>query len=151
MFFFLGCQRGSRDAKTQQISDTSLNAIRAQLKLMETHRGASPPEGIPQVHGVVTDSSSVEGSSGPTLHHADGSEQQIAGILLTWIPQGKSLVETVPALAILDETVVKLKIRAWIERIGGAVRYLHSKGVFLGGREDWRYLNKYTVLVDAHG
>jgi hypothetical protein len=57
----------------------------------------------------------------------------------------------VPALVALDETEAKLKIRAWNERIGGAIRYLHEKGVFLGGREDWRYLNKYTVLVDAHG
>jgi hypothetical protein len=150
VFFFLGCERGSRDAKTQQISNRSLNAIRAQLKLMETHRGASPPEGIPQVCGIVTDSFSIEGYSGSALSHADGSEQHIAGILLTWIPQGKNLVQTVPSLAALDETEVKLKIRAWIERVGGAIKYLHNKGVFLGGREDWRYLNQYTVLVDAH-
>jgi len=150
VFFFLGCQRGSRDAKTQQISNRSLSAIRAQLKLMETHRDASPPESIPQVYGIVTDSSPVEGHPRSALRHADRSEQHIAGILLTWIPQGKNLVQTVPALATLDETEAKLKIRAWMERIGGAIKYLHKKGVFLGGREHWRYLNQYTVLVDAH-
>lgn len=150
VFFFLGCQKGSRDARTQQISNKSLNAIRAQLKLMETHSGASPPESIPQVYGIVTDGSPTEEHPGSPLHHADTSGQCIAGILLTWIPQGRNLVQTVPALAALDETEGKLKIRAWIERIGGAIKYLHEKGVFLGGREDWRYLNQYTVLVDAH-
>ena len=150
VFFFLGCQRGSRNANTQQISNRSLNAIRAQLKLMGTHRGATPPDGIPQVYGIVTDSSPIEGHPGSALSHAGGSEQHIAGILLTWIPQGKNLVQTVPALAALDETEAKLKIRAWIGRIRGAIKYLHKKGVFLGGREDWRYINEYTVLVDAH-
>lgn len=142
IFFFLGCQRGTRDARTQQISNISLNGVRAQLKLMETHRGASPPEGIPQVYGIVTDSARVEQQSESSLHHVPAvSEQRIAGILLTWIPQGKNLVQSIPALAALDETEAKLKIRAWIERIGGAIRYLHKKGVFVGGREDWRYLN----------
>jgi hypothetical protein len=79
------------------------------------------------------------------------SEQRIAGILLTWIPQGKNLVQTIPALAVLGETEAKLKIRAWIERIGDAIKYLHKKGVFLGGRDAWPYLNRYTVLVDAQG
>lgn len=155
--FFLGCQRGSRDARTQQISNTSLDAIRAQLKLMETHRGASPPEGIPQVHGIVKDSTAFEDA--PELlsqerrlvDEAENRDQHIAGILLTWIPQGKNLVQTIPALATLGETEAKLKIRAWIERIGGAIKYLHKKGVYLGGRNGWPYLNKYTVLVDAHG
>ena len=152
VFFFLGCQRGSRDARTQQTSNRSLDAIRAQLKLKETHRGTSPPEGIPQVHGIVTDSFSIEEHPGASLHHVPGvSEQRIAGVLLTWIPQGKNLVQSIPALAALDETDAKLKIRAWNERIGGAIRYLHEKGVFLGGRKDWRYLNKYTVLVGAYG
>lgn len=152
VFFFLGCQRGSRDVKTQQISNTSLNAIRAQLKLMGTHAGGAPPEGIPQVHGIVTDSPSVEEPPGASLPRGTGSSgQRIAGILLTWIPQGKNLTQTVPALAALDETEAKLKIRAWTERIGGAIRYLHKKGAFLGGREEWRYLNQYTVLVDGYG
>ena len=153
----MGCQRGSRDAKTQQISNTSLKAIRAQLKLMDTHAGASIPEGIPQVYGIVTDSSVTEEpptSSPQEGIHVDetGSsiEQRIAGILLTWIPQGKNLVQTVPTLASLDETEVKLKIQAGIERIKGVIDYLHKKGVYLGGRSDWRYLNQYTVLVDAH-
>jgi len=152
IFLFLGCQKGSRDARTQQISNTSLKAIRAQLKLMETHRGVSPPEGIPQVHGIVTDNSQVEERPGSSLHRVPGvSEQRIAGILLTWIPQGKNLIQTIPALAVSDETEAKLKIRAWIERIGGAIKNLHKKGVFLGGRDAWPYLNRYTILVDAQG
>jgi hypothetical protein len=151
VFFFLGCQRGSRDARTQQISNRSLDAIRAQLKLMDTHDGAIPPEGIPQVHGIVTDGSTVQDHPGPSPHQAGGSEQRTAGILLTWIPQGKNLVESVPLLAALDEGETKLKIQAWTERIGGAIKYLHEKGVFLGGRADWRYLNQYSVFVDAHG
>lgn len=151
VFFFLGCQRGSRDARTQQISNRSLDAIRAQLKLMETHAGATPPEGIPQVHGIVTDSSSVKDHPGSSMHQADGSEQRIAGILLTWISQGKNLVETIPALAALDGHEANLKVQAWITRIGGAIEYLHNKGIFLGGRTDWRYLNQYTVLVDSQG
>lgn len=151
VFFFLGCQRGSRDARTQQVSNRSLDAIHAQLKLMETHTGAIPPEGIPQVYGIVTDGSSVEEHPGSSLHQAGGSEQRIAGILLTWIPQGKNLVEIIPALAALDEHEVNLKIQAWIKRIGGATEYLHNKGIFLGGRTDWRYLNQYTVLVNSQG
>jgi hypothetical protein len=149
IFFFLGCQRGSRDARTQQISNRSLDAVRAQLKLMETLVGTITLEGIPQVYGIVTDSSSVKDHPGSSMHPADGSEQRIAGILLTWIPQGKNLVEIIPALAALDEHEVNLKIQAWIKRIGGAIEYLHNEGIFLGGRTDWRYLNQYTVLVDS--
>lgn len=152
VYFFLGCQRGSRDARTQQISNTSLDAVRAQLKLMETHRGASPPGGIPQVHGIVTDSSRVEQHSDTSQHHVTGvSEQRVAGILLTWIPQGKNLVQLTPTHAALDETEARLKIRACTERLGGAIKYIHKKGVYLGGRDGWPYSNKYTVLVDAHG
>jgi len=159
VFFFMGCQRGSRDANTQQISSSSLKAVRAQLKLMDTHADTSPPEGIPQVYGIVTDSSVVEEAPSSSLQEgihiddetASSSEQRIAGILLTWIPQAKNLVQTVPILASLDETEVKLKLRACIERIKGVIDYLHEKGVYLGGRSDWRYLNQYTVLVDARG
>ena len=149
-FFFLGCQSGSRNAKTQQVSNISLNAVRAQLKLMETHAGTNVPEGIPQVYGIVADSPILDVSQ--EHNRVDGgSEQRIAGILLTWIPRGKSLVQMVPVLANLDETEAKLRIRAWIERVGVALKYLHEKGVYFGGREDWRYLNQYTVLVDIHG
>lgn len=102
VYFFLDCQRGSRDARTQQISNTSLDAVRTQLKLMETHRGASPTGGIPQVHGVVTDSSQVEQHSDTSQHHVTVViEQRVAGILLTWIPQGKNLVYSIPTLAAL--------------------------------------------------
>jgi hypothetical protein len=151
VFFFLGCQRGSRDATTQQISSKSLDAIRAQLKLIETHAGALPLGGISQVYGIVTDCHSLDDHRGPSQLQTDESEQRIAGILLTWIPQGKNLVKSIPALAALEDIEAKLKIRAWTERIGGAIKYLHNKGVYLGGRSDWRYLNQYTVLVDSHG
>jgi len=155
-FFFLGCEKGSRNAGTQKMSNTSLDAIRAQLKLMETYRGATPPEGIPQVYGIVTDSSFPED---PSKTHAqegtrvDGiadSEQRIAGILLSWIPQGISLSQTVKVLANLDEHEVETKIRAWTQRVGAALGYLHRNDVYFGGREDWRYLNQYTILIDAH-
>lgn len=158
-FYFLGCQQGSRNAATQQISNASLDAIRAQLKFMEAHirgPGAAPLEGIPQVCGLVMDSPISQEVPGPLpqkLHQSNkarNSEQRIAGILLTWIPQGKTLVQIVPALANLNEVEVKTKIRAWTAVIGTAIKHLHRNGVYLGGREDWYYLNQYTVLIDAH-
>jgi len=110
-FFFLGCQRGSRDAKTQQITNVSLTAIRAQLKLMEKHPESTLPEGIPRMHGIVTDSLVLDPSR--ESNRASGSsEQRLVGILLTWIPRGKNLVQKVPVLVNLDETEAKLKIRA---------------------------------------
>jgi hypothetical protein len=155
-FFFMACEGDTRDSMTAPLKNRSLDAIRAQLKFMEALTGQSSvlPGNIPQVCGIVVDDSASDESPGSLpqegTQDSASSEQQIAGLLLTWIPRGKTLAQTAQALAKSDDIDIEAKSQAWKSRIGTALGYLHQSGVFVGGREDWAYLNQYTVLIDGH-
>jgi hypothetical protein len=158
VFFFMGCEGDTRDSKTAPLRNPSLNAIRAQLKFMEAltgHSSAILPGNIPQVCGVVVDGSAPMDLPGSLLQEggqeSTSSEQRIAGLLITWIPRGKTLAQTIQSLAGLQDIDIEAKSQAWKSRIGVALGYLHQSGVFVGGRDDWAYLNQYTVLIDGHG
>lgn len=158
VFFFLCSETETRNAVSKQVSNASLDAIRAQLRVLEAQTrdpSAIPPRNLPQVCGAVTDRSISEKPS-ETLPREQGqdassSEQRIAGLLLTWIPRGKTLAQTVQTLAESDQVDVESNTQAWKAGIGTALDHLHQSGVYLGGREDWSYLNQYTVLINAHG
>jgi hypothetical protein len=158
VFFFMGCEGDTRDSKTAPLKNRSLDAIRAQLKLMEALTGKSSvnlPGNIPQVCGIVVDGSAPDDLPG-SLPQEGGqesasSEERIAGLLLTWIPQGKTLTQTAQAIAKSDDLDIETKSQAWKAQVGIALEYLHQSGVFVGGRDDWPYLNQYTVLIDGHG
>lgn len=158
VFFFLGCETETRNAVSKQVSNPSLDAIRAQLRVLEAQiidPSATSPENLPQVCGAVTDSSILEAPSQPLPKEegqtAASSEQRMAGLLLTWIPRGKTLAQTVQTLAESNEVDVESNTQAWKARIETALDHLHQSGVYLGGRDDWSFLNQYTILIDAHG
>jgi hypothetical protein len=158
VFFFMGCEGDTRDSKTAPLKNRSLDAIRAKLKFMEAltgHSSAILPGNIPQVCGIVADDSAPDGSHG-SLPQDSGqdsasSQHDIAGLLITWIPRGRTLAQTVQSLAGSQDIDIEAKSQAWKSRIEAALGYLHHSGVFVGGRDDWAYLNQYTVLIDGHG
>lgn len=153
-FFFLGCETDVRDGVTKQIKNPSLVAIRAQLKPMESLAGNSDaqwPDGIPHIHGVVTDEPIAEDSTDCPGAGTTGAATKIAGILLTWIPRAKTLDQVVRSLSEPQDLDFSDKAQTWRSRIERILGHLHRSGVFLGGREDWSYLNQYTVLIDGHG
>lgn len=157
--FFLGCERGSRDANTKQLSNSSVDAIRAQLRLSEFGATLSTdnwPSALPRVCGLVTDKSDQSPPENQTGRLQEGqqhkgheaSEQRIAGILLTWIPHGKKLATIAQdSSASQVPHLIKTSSR-WKEAIDQALAFLHNHGVFVGGRADWSYVNQYSVLID---
>lgn len=154
--FFLGSERGSRNANTKQLSNTPVDAIRAQLRISELGATISTgdwPSPLPRVCGLVTDEPPSENQTGmlqegrqQTGHET--REQRIAGILLTWIPHGKKLATIAQdSSASQGPDLIKISSR-WKEAIEQALAFLHNHGVFVGGRPDWSYTNQYSVLID---
>lgn len=153
-FFFLGCEQDVRSMPSRQMSNPSLDAIRTKLKLREALAGNPDvhwPDGIPHMHGVVMDDPKAEAATDPSGPETTGTENTIAGILLTWVSRGKTLDRTVRELTETQETQIDNKTKVWRSRLEQTVEQLHHNGVFLGGRDDWLYLNQHTVLIDADG
>lgn len=153
-FFFLGCEQDVRSMPSRIVSNPSLDAIRTKLKLREALTGNPDvhwPDGIPHVHGVVVDDPKAGTSTDPSTPETIDAEKTIAGILLTWISRGKTLDRTVREFTEAQEPHIDHKAKVWRSRIEQTVEQLHQNGVFLGGRDDWLYLNQHTVLIDADG
>lgn len=153
-FFFLGCEQDVRSMPSQQVSNPSLDAIRTKLKLREALTGNPDvhwPDGIPQVHGAVMDAPTADVSADASSTEGVVAEKTIAGVLLTWIPRGKTLDRIMRDLTEAQKTHLDDNAKAWRSRIEQTVKQLHHSGVFVGGRDDWLYLNQYTVLIDADG
>lgn len=76
------------------------------------------------------------------------TEELVAGILLTWIPEARRLSD-------VQESLAEQK-KAWRQRILDAVTALHTQGIALGGEDscdedaERSLVNGYTVLIDAH-
>ena len=48
-----------------------------------------------------------------------------------------------------EDAIFAERIRRWRAQIAEDVNQLHARGLYWGGREDWFYLNQYTIQIDA--
>lgn len=156
MLFFLGCEMGTRNSRTEQITNSSLDAICAKLKMYELEArstsGAKWPGALPRVCGLVVDHPLVKDASGTLQEEMQResvakSEQRIAGILLTWIPHGKTLRQIIQQSTAPQTSDLLKRSVNWRKQIIEALVCLHQNAVFFGGREDWPFINQFSVLI----
>lgn len=103
--------------------------------------------------GIVTDAASASDKSDPAAsqHDKNTSQALLAGILLsspTSSSHTKTLGDVIEQTKTTDDVLAE-KIQHWRTQIEEDMAQLHSLGIYWGGREDWFYINPYTVLIDA--
>ncbi|EME85547.1 uncharacterized protein MYCFIDRAFT_82709 [Pseudocercospora fijiensis CIRAD86] len=146
IYFFKACEQSAMHMPDQKVVNHSLDAIAAHLSIYELMlaQDFEPLQGVLTFQGLVTCDCVDVGK-----HEVEMGKAGIAGILLPWTAKGRTLFEICRDA---DDTG-KARILAvkddWKMQVEMAVGGLHERGVFLGGRKDWAYLNYHTVMIDA--
>lgn len=155
IYYFKACEKSSTQVETGEEANGSLDSIESHLRLYKygQEKGDSYATRRSLVVGIVTDIASASDESDPAAgqHDKNTSQTLLAGILLS-SPTSSSHTQTLGDVIEQTETaddILAEKIRRWRTQIEEDVARLHSLGIYWGGREDWFYINPYTVLIDA--
>ncbi|KAK4580302.1 hypothetical protein LTR86_000505 [Recurvomyces mirabilis] len=130
---FLGFVTSGKSADTGEEENSSFTAINAYLQLHElnTHQSDTYPSGVPAVLGVVTDGS------------------LIAGLLLTYIGNGKPFASILDGISTVQQlTEVGSKVAGWRSRTVSITSTLHDQK--FAGTDDLTGcgISEWNLLVD---
>ncbi|KXT18529.1 hypothetical protein AC579_2254 [Pseudocercospora musae] len=146
VYYFKACEQSAMHMPDKKVVNHSLDAIAAHLSIYELMLGQylEPLQGVLTFQGLVTCDCIDVGK-----HEVQMGKAGIAGILLPWIAKGKTLFELCRDADEAGKSKILAKKDEWKLQAKAAVEGLHDRGVFLGGRKDWAYLNYHTVMMDA--
>jgi hypothetical protein len=155
--YFKACERSSRLVQTGKVTNRSLDSIEAHLRLFKCsqEKHDAYPARRSTVLGIVTDTPFVPDESDPVTgeesQHDDQKNQAlVAGIILSapTSSHSQTLAKVIAQTETTDDIFFETS-RRWRCQIEKEVAHLHSIGIYWGGRDDWNYINQYTVLIDA--
>ncbi|RAO64993.1 uncharacterized protein BHQ10_001005 [Talaromyces amestolkiae] len=153
--YFKGREQSSTNFETGEINNSSLDSIEAHLRLFKygQEKGDSYATRRSKVLGIVTDVASASENSDPAdeQHNAETNQALVAGILLS-SPTISSHTQSLADVVAQSETTTAdftEKTQRWRTQIEDEASRLHDLKLYWGGREDWFYINQYTVLIDA--
>ncbi|KAF7193159.1 hypothetical protein HII31_05503 [Pseudocercospora fuligena] len=146
IYYFKACEQSAMHMPEKKVVNQSLDAIAAHLSIYEHMLGQDlePLQGVLTFQGLVTCNCVDVGK-----HEVQMGKAGIAGILLPWIAKGRTLFELCRDVDEAGKDRILAKKDGWKTQIKSAVDGLHERGVFLGGRKDWAYLNYHTVMIDV--
>lgn len=152
--YFKACEQSSTQVETGEETNASLDSIESHLRLYKYGQEKSDSYATERskVLGIVTDAASASDESDPAPSEHDKNKNQalVAGIVLsspTSSPYTKTLGDVIEQTERTDDVFAE-QIQRWKIQIEEDVARLHSLGIYWGGREDWFYINPYTVLID---
>lgn len=180
-FDFMACNKRAKDMSSGVVSNASANRINAYSRLYSTTSDSLPSSSpsdepwrpgvnIPKLKGIVVSGASgefedwdLEGDLLMDPEQEQGSkirpkpaEPQVAGILMSQIPEVRTLAETQKIMATATNLPSTSDIanakEKWKTQLTAAVQYLHDHGITVGGRNSdpqssWYYINQYTVHI----
>ncbi|KAJ9616653.1 hypothetical protein H2200_000372 [Cladophialophora chaetospira] len=161
VLYFLPCHKRSKNVSTGEIWDASVNKINAYSRI---HSGSEYLDRIyiPKLQGVVVTSADgevedwdVQGNLSPDMGQSatkEPGEPLVAGVLLTYVSKAKYLRDVMKVATDPVEIGGFATVKEnWKAQLTSAVRYLHDRGIAMGGRTDpnstWSYINQYTVQI----
>ncbi|KXT04468.1 hypothetical protein AC578_8711 [Pseudocercospora eumusae] len=148
VYYFKACEQSAVHMPDKKVVNHSLDAIAAHLSIYELMLGQElvlePLQGVLTFQGLVTCDCVDVGK-----HEVQMGKAGIAGILLPWVAKGRTLFELCRDADEAGKARILARKDDWRTQVKTAVDGLHKRGVFLGGRKDWAYLNYHTVMIDV--